>query len=118
MLIGNKKDKARREVSYKVAAEYARKNNFGLIEVSAKTGSGVNEAFARLILEVHQQIEAENDPDKPQLEPTSEKIAIVSRPEIHSDSFGITRERHYSRTSNAYSPRNDQVDFQSYMSGS
>ncbi len=53
MLIGNKKDKARREVSYKMAAEYAKRNNFGLMEVSAKSGSGVNDAFARLILEVH-----------------------------------------------------------------
>ena len=53
MLVGNKKDKMRREVSYKVASEYARKNHFGFMEVSAKTGSGVKEAFARLILEVY-----------------------------------------------------------------
>ena len=49
MLIGNKKDKMRREVSHKMASEYARKNHFGFMEVSAKTGSGVKEAFARLI---------------------------------------------------------------------
>ena len=41
MLIGNKKDKVKREVPYNIAAEYARKNNFGLMEVSAKTGQGV-----------------------------------------------------------------------------
>ena len=56
MLIGNKKDRIRREVPYKMAAEYAQKNNFGLMEVSAKTGSGVKEAFSRLITEVHRQI--------------------------------------------------------------
>lgn len=52
MLVGNKKDKVQREVPYKMAAEYARKNNFGLMEISAKTGSGVKEAFNRLIIEV------------------------------------------------------------------
>ena len=45
MLIGNKKDKMKREVSYKVAAKYAQKHGFGFVEVSAKTGSGVKEAF-------------------------------------------------------------------------
>ena len=45
MLVGNKKDKMKREVSYKVAAKYAQKHGFGFVEVSAKTGSGVKEAF-------------------------------------------------------------------------
>ena len=53
MLIGNKKDKIKREVPYKMAAEYAKKNNFGLMEVSAKTGHGVQAAFGRLIMEIH-----------------------------------------------------------------
>jgi len=71
MLIGNKKDKMRREVSYKMASEYARKHHFGFMEVSAKTGSGVREAFDRLILEVYRQIDEEeqgHDPDRPQVE--------------------------------------------------
>ena len=99
MLIGNKKDKARREVSYKMAAEYAKRNNFGLMEVSAKSGSGVKDAFGRLIQEIYRQIEEENDPDRPLLVPTSDKIAIVSRPEIFSDSFGIKRDLHYAKGS-------------------
>jgi len=56
MLIGNKKDKIKREVPYNMAAEYARANNFGLMEVSAKNGSGVKEAFSRLVTEVYKQI--------------------------------------------------------------
>ena len=61
MLIGNKKDKMKREVPYRMASEYARQNNFGLIEVSAKTGIGVKEAFGRLINEVYRQIEDEQE---------------------------------------------------------
>ena len=41
MLIGNKKDKIKREVPYSMAAKFARENNFGFMEVSAKSGSGV-----------------------------------------------------------------------------
>jgi len=36
MLIGNKKDKENREVPFNMALEYALKNNFGLMEVSAR----------------------------------------------------------------------------------
>ena len=54
MLIGNKKDKLRgRQVPYKMAAEYAQSKNFGFMEVSAKTGHGVKDAFDRLITEVY-----------------------------------------------------------------
>ena len=38
MLIGNKKDKENREVPFNTALEYAIKNNFGLMEVSARHG--------------------------------------------------------------------------------
>ena len=41
MLIGNKKDKIKREVPYSMAAKFADENNFGFMEVSAKSGSGV-----------------------------------------------------------------------------
>ena len=60
-MIGNKKDKMKREVPYRMAAEYAKKNNFGLMEVSAKTGNGVKEAFARLITEVYHQLVGEEN---------------------------------------------------------
>ena len=53
MLIGNKNDQVMRQVSYRMGAEYAQKNNFGFMEVSAKTGNGVKEAFGRLITEVY-----------------------------------------------------------------
>ena len=49
MLLGNKKDKENREVPYNMAAEYAMKNNFGFMEVSAKLGIGIQQAFNRLV---------------------------------------------------------------------
>ena len=53
MLLGNKRDKNIREVPYNVAMQYAIERNFGLVEVSAKTGFGINEAFSRLVSEVY-----------------------------------------------------------------
>ena len=53
MLIGNKKDKVKREVPYNLAADYARRNSFGHMEVSAKTGQGVKEAFSRTVFEIY-----------------------------------------------------------------
>jgi len=49
MMLGNKKDKENREVPYNMAAQYAMSRNFGLMEVSAKMGHGVKEAFNRLV---------------------------------------------------------------------
>lgn len=49
MLIGNKKDKDTREVPFNMALEYALKNNFGLMEVSARQGLGISEAFNLLV---------------------------------------------------------------------
>ena len=63
MLIGNKKDKLRRQVPYKMAAEFAQSKNFGFMEVSAKTGSGVKEAFDRLITEVYYSLNEERMKD-------------------------------------------------------
>ncbi len=63
MMVGNKKDKVNREVTYKMASEYAREKNFGLMEVSAKTGFGVKEAFSRLIVEVFRQLRDEQSLD-------------------------------------------------------
>ena len=59
MLIGNKKDLDNREVPYNTAAKYAKEHNFGLMEVSAKLGVGVKEAFNRLIAEIYRQMERE-----------------------------------------------------------
>ena len=59
MLIGNKKDKENREVPYNTAAQYAMQHNFGLMEVSAKLGHGIKEAFSRLITEVYRSMEME-----------------------------------------------------------
>ena len=59
MLVGNKKDKENREVPYNLAAKYAMEHNFGLIEVSAKLGHGVKEAFNRMIAEIYKSMEAE-----------------------------------------------------------
>ena len=35
--------------------KYAMEKNFGMMEVSAKTGQGVKEAFTRLIFEVYRE---------------------------------------------------------------
>ena len=53
MMLGNKKDKENREVPYNLAAQYAMEHDFGLMEVSAKHGSGIKEAFNRMIAEVY-----------------------------------------------------------------
>lgn len=49
MLLGNKCDISEREVPYNMAMEYARKRNFGFLEVSAKTGTNIKSAFTCLI---------------------------------------------------------------------
>ena len=56
MLIGNKKDKENREVPFNMAMEYAMKNNFGLMEVSARQGLGINEAFDLLVQQIHKSV--------------------------------------------------------------
>jgi GTPase SAR1 family protein len=53
MLIGNKCDMPNREVPYNVAMEYARVRNFGFLEVSAKTGMNVRNAFNCLVREIY-----------------------------------------------------------------
>ena len=53
MLLGNKCDKNTREVPYNVAMQYAMERNFGFMEVSAKTGAGVQAAFDCMIQEVY-----------------------------------------------------------------
>jgi len=49
MLLGNKKDKDSREVPFNMALEYAIRNNFGLMEVSARHGLGITEAFDLMV---------------------------------------------------------------------
>ena len=49
MVIGNKSDLPNREVPYNVAMEWARSRNFGFLEVSAKTGGNIKNAFNCLV---------------------------------------------------------------------
>lgn len=49
MLLGNKCDLPNREVPYNFAMEYARKRNFGFLEVSAKSGMNIKNAFNGLV---------------------------------------------------------------------
>ena len=65
MLIGNKKDKENREVPYNMAMEYAMANNFGLMEVSAKLGLGIQSAFTRLVSMIYKSVKMENGGESP-----------------------------------------------------
>ena len=53
MLVGNKRDKKERKVTYNQAMQYAKQNGFGYVEVSAKNGLGVKEMFARMTQEIY-----------------------------------------------------------------
>ena len=89
-----------------MAAEYARQNNFGLMEVSAKTGSGVKEAFGRLITEVYHQLrdeELENDPDIPKVLVSSGHATSISRPDqVLKGSITLSDSLHYPRKSSQF----------------
>jgi len=101
MLIGNKKDKMRREVPYNMAAKFARENNFGFMEVSAKSGSGVKEAFHRLVIEIYRQIYeklTEEDPDAPKMVIGGPHSSSLSgRNEILRGSLVLDEKLHYAR---------------------
>ena len=49
MLLGNKCDLPCREVPYNLAMEYARTRNLGYLEVSAKSGVNIKNAFNCLV---------------------------------------------------------------------
>ena len=49
MILGNKCDMPNRQVPYNLAMNYAMKMNFGFLEVSAKTGTNIKNAFNCLI---------------------------------------------------------------------
>ena len=49
MVLGNKCDLPNREVSYNEGMEYAMRNNFGFLEVSAKTGMNIKNSFYCLV---------------------------------------------------------------------
>ena len=49
MLLGNKCDLPEREVSYNEGMKYAQSRNFGVLEVSAKTGMNVKNSFFCLV---------------------------------------------------------------------
>lgn len=47
-LVGNKSDLSDREISKKEAEEYAERNRYPYIEVSAKNGSNIHQLFRKL----------------------------------------------------------------------
>ena len=52
-LVGNKCDLPNREVQTDEAMEFAKKNGFNYMEVSAKTGKNIKVAFSSMVSEVH-----------------------------------------------------------------
>jgi len=58
MLIGNKSDLERREVSYEEGEKFAKENDLIFMETSAKTASNVEEAFIGTAQKIHQNIQS------------------------------------------------------------
>ncbi|KAF4695978.1 Ras- protein Rab-2A [Perkinsus olseni] len=56
MLIGNKCDLERREVSYEEGAQFAKENNLIFLEASAKTAQNVEEAFLQTARKIYENI--------------------------------------------------------------
>ena len=75
MLLGNKCDLPNRQVPYNVAMEYARSRNFGYLEVSAKTGMNVRNAFNCLVKTVYRNTADYVEEESPMIHesPKSEK---------------------------------------------
>jgi small GTP-binding protein len=62
VLVGNKKDKEGRTVTYEEAKKYSDENQFGgYFEVSAKSGEGINELFTDIAKNSLQKIVAKNN---------------------------------------------------------
>ena len=53
MLLGNKVDKPGKVVTTDMGREFAASNGFGFMEVSAKTGLGIQAAFEALVTIMH-----------------------------------------------------------------
>lgn len=65
LLLGNKCDSPSREVPYNVAMEWARARNMGYLEVSAKTGANIRNAFSCLIREIYRNTAGYEEPPAP-----------------------------------------------------
>jgi len=70
MLIGNKSDLERREVSYEEGAQFARENGLIFRETSAKTAQNVEEAFMQTARKIYDNIQSGA------LDPNSESSGI------------------------------------------
>eukprot|EP00919_Chromeraceae_sp_WS-2016_P047957 GHVR01113599.1.p1 GENE.GHVR01113599.1~~GHVR01113599.1.p1 ORF type:complete len:100 (+),score=14.14 GHVR01113599.1:319-618(+) len=58
MLIGNKSDLERREVSWEEGLEFSKEHNLIFLETSAKTASNVEEAFIYTARKIYENIQA------------------------------------------------------------
>ena len=105
MMIGNKKDKDTREVPFNMALGYALKNNFGLMEVSARQGLGISEAFNLLVQQIYKSILVDSGEDLDEVgnirrgtEPDTNVLrnSIMLRTQASSGSVVINAKNHRS----------------------
>jgi small GTP-binding protein len=78
LLIGNKSDlQEKRAVKQEEAAEFAEKNGLGFIETSAKDNINVDTAFNRIITEIFNILNKEEQPEQtssPEISPQKQKV--------------------------------------------
>ena len=53
MLVGNKVDKPDKVITHEMGSEYARKNNLGFMEVSAKENINISACFTNLVQNIY-----------------------------------------------------------------
>jgi small GTP-binding protein len=86
VLVGNMSDCSKREVSNQIAIDWAEENNLiGYYEVSAKTGSNLDNLFEDALCDIVKSNELENNVDKPVSGITFNSISNISKKSIEKN---------------------------------